>query len=337
MDSSLIVLRHVAFEDLGTWGAVAERAGFRTEYRDVGSDVFRLDDATASADDLTELMEADLVVVLGAPLGLDDTGSYPYLDSEVELIRRRLAARRPVLGVCLGAQLMARALGGTVSTPDRPMQIGWGSVTLTEAGRGHAVAELEDRPVLHWHGDDIELPAEGATVLAYDDRCRVQAFATPAGLGVQFHPEFDWRRVERWLIGHHSDLVAQGWTSTRCGGTPPSTGPGSSTPASGWSSPGCGPCRSRGTERAGVGDRAGGGQRPWQDSRRDASRARFRSMSAGEASRSLMIEVTSVRVGDNGGPQAFPTDCRRFSHAADAFSESGAVNPRWVINCTCAG
>ncbi|WP_425278771.1 glutamine amidotransferase-related protein [Corynebacterium bovis] len=120
MDSSLIVLRHVAFEDLGTWGAVAERAGFRTEYRDVGSDVFRLDDATASADDLTELMEADLVVVLGAPLGLDDTGSYPYLDSEVELIRRRLAARRPVLGVCLGAQLMARALGGTVSTPDRP-------------------------------------------------------------------------------------------------------------------------------------------------------------------------------------------------------------------------
>ncbi|WP_424953471.1 glutamine amidotransferase-related protein [Corynebacterium bovis] len=136
MDSSLIVLRHVAFEDLGTWGAVAERAGFRTEYRDVGSDVFRLDDATASADDLTELMEADLVVVLGAPLGLDDTGSYPYLDSEVELIRRRLAARRPVLGVCLGAQLMARALGGTVSTPDRPMQIGWGSVTLTEAGRG---------------------------------------------------------------------------------------------------------------------------------------------------------------------------------------------------------
>ncbi|MEL4163300.1 glutamine amidotransferase-related protein [Corynebacterium bovis] len=210
MDSSLIVLRHVAFEDLGTWGAVAERAGFRTEYRDVGSDVFRLDDATASADDLTELMEADLVVVLGAPLGLDDTGSYPYLDSEVELIRRRLAARRPVLGVCLGAQLMARALGGTVSTPDRPMQIGWGSVTLTEAGRGHAVAELEDRPVLHWHGDDIELPAEGATVLAYDDHCRVQAFATPAGLGVQFHPEFDWRRVERWLIGHHSDLVAQG-------------------------------------------------------------------------------------------------------------------------------
>lgn len=195
---STVVLRHVAFEDAGVWEDVLHPA-----YAEVGVDF------------PPGPLEADLLVVLGGPVSAEDP-RYPYLSEVVDLIESRLAAGRPVLGVCLGAQLLALAVGGRIAEGSGPMQIGWSPVTLTEQGESSPLRHLEGRPVLHWHGDRIELPdgaqaiASGVERLAYDDDSPVQAFKTNHALGLQFHPEMDPERIEQWLLGHASDLADQG-------------------------------------------------------------------------------------------------------------------------------
>lgn len=198
---TVLALRHLAFEDLGLLEPLLrERGCTRIAYRDAGVDP--LDDPA-----LTDAF--DLVVVLGGPIGAEDDAVYPFLADELRLIERRLAQHRPLLGVCLGAQLMAKALGARV----RPMahgrkEIGFGPIELTDAGRASPLAALPPGlPVLHWHGDQFELPPDLPS-LAATALCAHQAFMPgPAALALQFHLEADPRRIEQWLIGHSGELA----------------------------------------------------------------------------------------------------------------------------------
>lgn len=194
-----LAVRHLAFEDLGLLEPLLQARAFEVRHHEAGVDDFGAIDLEA----------IDLLVVLGGPISAADEANYPWLADEVALLRRRLDTGRPLLGICLGAQLMARALGAAV----RPMgvkEIGFAPLTLTAAGQGSALEELGGQPVLHWHGDQFELPA-GLPSLASTAVCPHQAFAPHArALALQFHPEVDPARIEAWLIGHADELAAAG-------------------------------------------------------------------------------------------------------------------------------
>jgi len=144
---SLQAIRHVGFEDLGSFEAPLRQAGYDIEYVDVAErDIEQLDP-----------LRADLLVVLGGPIGVNDRAAYPVVTQEVALLKARLAADRPTLGICLGAQLMAAALGARVF-PGPSKEIGWFPLEVAQGDAFNPLAALLDIPVLHWHGDTFDLP-----------------------------------------------------------------------------------------------------------------------------------------------------------------------------------
>lgn len=196
---TLHAIRHVGFEDLGSFETPLRTAGYRIEY---------IEAAEQDIDQLDPLA-ADLLLVLGGPIGVYDHDAYPLLSDELALLRTRLAADRPTLGICLGAQLMAAALGARVY-PGPAKEIGWSPLDLASSAEYQPLAALRDVPVLHWHGDTFDLP-QGCTLLASTPLCRNQAFARGANvLGLQFHPEVRGVHFEHWLLGHASELASAG-------------------------------------------------------------------------------------------------------------------------------
>ena len=199
LSRSAIALRHVAHEDLGLLAPVLAEAGFAASYREAARD--DLDDPAIAA--------ADLLIVLGGPFGAYETDAYPFLAREIGILERRLALGRPTLGICLGAQLMAKALGARVF-PGPVKEVGWGGIDLTADGRASALKPLGDDGalVLHWHGDTFDLPA-GATRLAQNANYQNQAFAHGGNvLALQFHLEADGAVLENWYVGNGGDLAA---------------------------------------------------------------------------------------------------------------------------------
>lgn len=192
----IIAIRHVHFEDLGSFEHVLRERGAKVTYLDAGRD--RLVERV-------EQSPPHLLVVLGGPIGAYESADYPFLDEEMALIRARLSRKEPLLGICLGAQLIAAALGAKVY-PARVKEIGWGPVELSAAGIASPLADLTT-PVLHWHGDTFDLPA-GAVHLASTADCRNQAFAVGRHvLGLQFHAEVVGAAIESWLIGHACEIA----------------------------------------------------------------------------------------------------------------------------------
>lgn len=196
----VVAIRHVAFEDLGSFASVLDQAGYAIRYLEAGWDDLAAFDPLA----------ADLLVVLGGPIGAYEEDIYPFISTELEILRQRLAAQHPTLGICLGAQLMARALGARVYPGGNGKEIGWAPLQLTEAGLNSALRHLDEEmtPVLHWHGDTFDIPAV-AERLAGSKQYPNQAFALGNyGMALQFHPEVTVRGMERWFIGHAAEIGA---------------------------------------------------------------------------------------------------------------------------------
>lgn len=192
-----LVIQHLAFEDLGSLAPVLEGRGFDIEYRQAGVDEL----------EPCEANDYDLWVILGGPIGVNDRHDYPFLNVEIDLIRMRLQQQRPTLGICLGAQLMAVALGAEVYASGLK-EIGWFPIQLTAAGHNSVLAALAEHEavVLHWHGDTFDIPA-GTEHWASSSQLPNQAFAKGSyALALQFHPEVTQRDFERWLIGHTLEI-----------------------------------------------------------------------------------------------------------------------------------
>ena len=171
-------LQHVPFEGLGTIEKWAERTGHTLSCT-------RLFDG----DLLPHLDQFGMLVVMGGPMGIYDEQEYPWLTAEKSFIRATLDAGRPVLGICLGAQLIADVLGARVFA-NKQKEIGWFPVTRTDAVPSGLEGVLpKNQTVFHWHGDTFDLPAD-AVHLYFSLACRNQAFLyKDRVLALQFHLE----------------------------------------------------------------------------------------------------------------------------------------------------
>jgi GMP synthase (glutamine-hydrolysing) len=185
-----LVFQHVPFEPLGTLDSQFRAAGFRIRYVN-----------------FHRRPEVDLsprryhgLVVLGGPMSADATDRHPHLAFEQEAIRESVQLGMPVLGICLGAQLIAASLGGR-TLRGSATEIGWGEVTPTELGKQDPlVRHFHDAEnIFQWHVDTFSLPA-AAVHLARSASCEYQAFRVGETVyGLQFHLEADQALIARWL------------------------------------------------------------------------------------------------------------------------------------------
>jgi len=183
----VVVFRHVPFEGLGLIQPALDEGRVAVEF----ADLFR-DDAPEP-----DVAGAAGLILMGGPMSAND--NLPYLRREMDYIRQAAERGQPVLGVCLGAQLAAQALGARVYR-NPVKEIGWFDVYLTEAGRQDPLLCTLGVPetVLEWHGDTFDLPS-GAEWLAWSEGCRNQAFRLgPSLYGLQFHLEVTPEMIVDW-------------------------------------------------------------------------------------------------------------------------------------------
>jgi GMP synthase (glutamine-hydrolysing) len=186
----LLVFQHVAHETLGSLDPLLRDSGFRIRYVNFS----RRPDAQPS------LNRYHGLIVLGGPMNCDQVDRYPHLQREVEAIRQMIDVGKPVLGICLGSQLIARALGARVRK-NPVKEIGWYDLAITAEGRNDAVFGRlgSTQKIFQWHGDTFDIP-DHAVRLASSPDCRNQAFRYGENAyGLQFHLEVDQPMIERWL------------------------------------------------------------------------------------------------------------------------------------------
>jgi GMP synthase (glutamine-hydrolysing) len=186
----LLVFQHVPHEILGTFNPQLKEAGFRIRYINFG----RTPDAVPNVE------KYDGLIILGGPMCVDQTDSHPHLLTEINAIRQAMELHKPVLGICLGAQLIAKALGAQVhKNPTK--EIGWYNVTPTAAGESDPLFKHFSgaEKIFQWHGDTFDIPY-GAEHLATSADCANQAFRYgDRTYGLQFHLEVDEALIQRWL------------------------------------------------------------------------------------------------------------------------------------------
>ncbi|OGR85579.1 MAG: hypothetical protein A2901_01955 [Elusimicrobia bacterium RIFCSPLOWO2_01_FULL_54_10] len=145
--------------------------------------------------------ELDALIVMGGPMNVDETKKYPFLTEEVKLIQQVIKDGKPVLGICLGSQLIAKALGSKVYPNKLGREVGWKPLELSMQGIMDPLFKEfpNNTKVLHWHGDTFDLP-KGAVHLASTEKCQNQAFRYGENVyALQFHLEVTPKMVLEWL------------------------------------------------------------------------------------------------------------------------------------------
>ena len=192
----LIVLQHLEREGPGLFKQLAKARGYKIE-------IVRLD----KKDKPPQTKKGDLILIMGGPMGVKDIGSvrYPWLKFERNFIKRELENKRPIIGICLGAQLLASAAGGDVeilkygSPPKVLPEIGWAEIFINKSNKEFKELFKEPFHVLHWHGDRILLPNK-AVLIASSAYCKEQFFRIgDYAYGLQFHIETTEKMMDNWI------------------------------------------------------------------------------------------------------------------------------------------
>lgn len=193
-----LIIRHVPYEGVAGYRQPIEAAGYEIDRIDVADPAFgKLD-----------LCEPDLLIMMGGPMGVYEQAQYPWIACQLKRLARRLAADRPTLGVCFGAQMIAAALGSKVYAGPAK-EIGFHPIAVHDDIPDNPLRGLAEIPILHWHGDTFELPA-GTELLASSHAYRHQAFRRGRNiLALQFHAEMgEDERFHAW-IDQSADSLAE--------------------------------------------------------------------------------------------------------------------------------
>jgi GMP synthase (glutamine-hydrolysing) len=183
----ILAFRQVPFEGLGRLESILENQGASV----------RIVDLYRGGEPLPDPAQADGLIFMGGPMSANDP--LPFIQCEIEILRQALERQQPVLGICLGAQLLARAAGARVYANPRK-EIGWFDICLTPEGLADPVLGELGTPcsVFHWHGETFDLPP-GGVWLARSEACRHQAFRIGSNAyGFQFHLEVTPEMIEDW-------------------------------------------------------------------------------------------------------------------------------------------
>jgi GMP synthase-like glutamine amidotransferase len=189
-----LAIRHVLAEHLGMMERALRNLGFKVEYLD-----------TAKGETLKEpLEEYSLLVVLGGYMGAYEENLYPFLSYEFRLMEQALKLNIPILGICLGAQMLAKVLGARVFKGDKGKEIGW--MDVFKVGEHELFQEFPNvLKVFQWHGDTFELP-KGALRVYASEKYENQAFVYGKAVGLQFHIEVDQNMVKEWAELYRDEL-----------------------------------------------------------------------------------------------------------------------------------
>lgn len=196
---------HVEHEDMGSFADVLHNHGIMAEI------------VYAPCCDISALdyRDGDILVLMGGPMSVNDAADYPWLGHEIELVKQRIAASLPTLGICLGSQIIAKALGAEIYAGTAGKEIGWMPIQVNDAGQNTPIRHLDgnNTSMFHWHGDTFDLPA-GATLLASSPLYRHQAYAYGENvLALQCHPEITEAKLERWYKKGEHQLIEVGKTA----------------------------------------------------------------------------------------------------------------------------
>lgn len=197
-----LIIRHTPFEGIAGFREPIEAAGYVLDRVDVTDPGFSRLDFEAP----------DLLLMMGGPMGVYEVEAHPWIAHELERLAERIARGLPTLGVCLGAQMIAAAMGAEVR--QGPVkEIGFAPVTLNLAGADSPLRHVAEVPMLHWHGDTFDLPG-GVELLASTPAYAHQAFRRgPELLALQFHAEMgEDPRFEAW-IENGPAFIAEAGTS----------------------------------------------------------------------------------------------------------------------------
>lgn len=198
MAKRALIIRHVPYEGIAAFRQPIEEAGYVLDRVDVGDNDF------SSVD----LIEPDLLIMMGGPMGVYEQEQHPWIACQLRRLAKRLNADRPTLGVCLGAQMIAAAMGATVYAGPQ-QEVGFAPLYIHV--QASPLKHLSGIPVLHWHGDTFNLPP-GAQLLASSSLYRYQAFRRGRNiLALQFHAEMGLdERFHDWLVNHAAALDEAG-------------------------------------------------------------------------------------------------------------------------------
>lgn len=201
------VFRHMIDNDLGTLAPVLDSRNITVTQIDTFADSL----------DSFDPLAPDLLIVLGGSCAVYQSREYPFLKTEEEILKKRLAADKPTLGICLGAQLMASALGASVYKSLDGPEIGWMPLDVNPAGQQTAVRHFDANitAVAQWHGDTFDLP-DGAVLLASSAKLPQQIFQWGRNcLGLQCHVEATRSKVRSWCVNMACGLDLQSFDLNR--------------------------------------------------------------------------------------------------------------------------